>query len=114
MKAIIFLIALLFLSKAEAGITIAEYQKAKNLPEVMEVFKSYLGGAGAGLMVANVVLVRRNELPLYCQPGALAMGADTYLNIIDGQLKKYPNNPADTDIVIVLISGLAEIFPCKM
>ena len=81
--------------------------------------KLYVKGVSDGIVRANAFIEISGNSPLYCQPEKLALGIESYIGIIDRQIKALsssglpPEQLEQTDIGLVLLAGLQATFPCK-
>jgi hypothetical protein len=70
----------------------------------------YLGGVGAGYLVANVLMEQELKRSYYCAPDK-GLSGDDYAHLLDGFLVKYPLSD-DTPVSLALALTINNAFPC--
>lgn len=94
---------------ANAQMTMAQYNEAKNKP----ITRAFLGGVGEGLMWANVEFEHKYRMRFYCPPSNLAMNMTNYLQILDDYVQKNPKFVEEVPLPLLLKEALEKTFPCK-
>jgi hypothetical protein len=121
MRTILAAVCLLTLGGVElrAELTVKQYKDmmASGVGDRVSLARIYLTGVGDGIVAANVMTDMKKKTSLFCQPQKLALGIDNYVRILDDAITristKMPQEESDqTPIVLMLLRGLEETFPC--
>ncbi len=122
-NAILALLVFFTASSANAAITIKDYLKYKNSPDLVltmkEVVALHIEGMAGGFNWANSEIEALYGKQLFCPPGKLPLTADNYIRILDEQLEKWQEfikteGRMDRPILsFFLLEGLRKTFPCK-
>ena len=93
-------------------ISVKDYENLKNEQD-MDV---YMGGLGAGLLLANNRLQTKKQPALYCPPRDTVLRTDNFMKIVDSEIallkKTDPGGWQKPEIGGVLLDGLIKTFPC--
>jgi hypothetical protein len=73
----------------------------------------HLKGVLAGLEAANMTLVRRGDVPLYCPPRDAVITPQWAAGELTAYLAEYPKIPGNTSIAVVATFALSERFACQ-
>jgi hypothetical protein len=95
-----------------ASITVGAYRNARDDERVL--MQMYLDGIHNGLLMYGVLLkIQRNEEPLYCPPGKLAITEEQAEDIMLRWVRAQSENQDKTLVSLALLLGLEETFPCS-
>jgi hypothetical protein len=79
--------------------------------------RAYLYGVGRGFVIFNVELVSRQQQPLFCPPGALALAEENFITFINQGIKGLRRRAGPYRTMIwsnrFLLYELIAAFPCK-
>src|SRR5262245_26162860 len=102
--------------RGASTLTVKTYQEgiASGDKEVAMATKIYVGALGDGFMWANTF----TKGPFFCPPPKFIFDVDSYINIIDAQIKERSATRSKEDlngtfIAILLGYGLQSKFPCS-
>ena len=113
MKKLLGIVVLgLFLSSnayANTFMTYNEYKK--NLVENPVLAENYLKGVFDAIRMMNSISDKKSKL--FCHPEGFVLRLENGKDIIEQMFQKNPSLVKDEWIVILLISGLKDLFPCK-
>ncbi len=73
----------------------------------------HLKGVLAGLEAANMTLVRRGDVALYCPPRDAVITPEWAAGELAAYLALYPKIPGNTSIAVVATFALGERFACE-
>lgn len=113
-KPVLLLLVASTFSVPALSLTYTQYMRLKQGDETEQyAAKYYVKGAADGLLFANGYLDSVKLKSVYCQPKKLAIGPDTYLNILEDEIKLTSNlTQVDYPISVLLMWGLQRVFPC--
>lgn len=111
-KIILAIITPLVTNVALGGMTIDYYKEISKDEELKHIATAYVTGLGEGFFWSNAALKANNKNILYCPPPKLKINGDVYMDILNQQINdgKYAK---DTELGLVLFSGLRKTFPCS-
>ena len=115
-RASLIAIMIVFSTICRAEISVNQYEGARKHWKRGDVLETQVSGMIIGLGWANAELVDRKEIPLYCQPGKLALTAENALDLLDEFLKRPSlQSPEARQLPYgtVLLAALQDAFPCK-
>jgi len=120
MRTLLTLLFLALVAVQARALTVREYKATMASADKsgITLTRIYVGGLGEGIVAANVQAERINKAPIFCQPQKLALGIDNFVNILDSIITtistKAPREKVnEMSIVLLLLEGLQETFPCK-
>jgi hypothetical protein len=101
-----------------ADLTVKDYREITESgdKDSLATLRMYIAGLGSGLNWANAE-AQAKSVPLYCQPGTLALNTDNNIHTIEVTIKKFlvVKTQADLDkwsLGLILVRGLVDQFPC--
>lgn len=104
-----FIFFFLFSIPASAEVTVRDWDRVSSSKN----FKWYVAGVGSGFFWANIEAGELGLRQIYCQPSALAVNADNYMEILKKELNNYGGGyNLDTPLSLILLYGLKRTFPC--
>ncbi|MBS1857085.1 MAG: hypothetical protein JST11_17070 [Acidobacteria bacterium] len=100
-----------------AQILVKDYLSQKN-KYIREAQKMYVIGVAHGFSSANADLTGRGLPPLFCVPPKLPLGGDTYIHILDLQIKQMREwkewpEIQQWPVALVLLKALQQTFVCQ-
>jgi hypothetical protein len=114
-KQILFIFMVGACSVPAYALKYSDYMKLMRGDETQQfAAKYYVKGAADALLFANGYLDSMNLNTVYCQPKKLAIGPETYLNILEDEIKMTSNvAQVDYPVSLLLLWGLQRVLPCK-
>jgi hypothetical protein len=112
----VVMLCLVYLSGIVYGqVSIKTYQGLKAKGELgNEWLQTYISGLGRGFMWMNTALEYRGQPRMFCAPPHLPLGAHTFIDVLDGELKRSSMSdemPIEMPIELALLNGLKYTFP---
>lgn len=92
------------------AMTVSEFEKFKETPEIRLQAEIFVTGLGEGMGWAQSFYEGLGSKSMYCPPSKLALRRENYVDILEEQAIRM--KPSD-DVGVVLLAGLIRIFPCK-
>lgn len=113
-KKFLTVIAVWFVLAPALGMNYSQYVKLKSGSQDQQwVAKFYVKGVGDGLLFGNSHLLEAGRTGVYCQPLNVHVTPETYISILEGEIKRAPEVArVDYKIAILLMWGLQRRFPC--
>lgn len=119
MKTLLLALVITMVSTSTGAMSYAQLRKDKATGGNLWLFDLvYVKGLGQGYLIANGVLKERDSKPLYCQPGALALNEENYVDFIEKTADKLRAAGVNRDddkfgVEEMLMIGLQTTFPCS-
>jgi hypothetical protein len=113
-RSLIFFLLVGTISVPAFSLQYNQYKRFRQGDEMQQfAAKYYVKGAADALLFANGYLDSEGQKPMYCQPKKLSLGPDTYLNILEDEIKLTPKvEQVDYPVSVLLLWGLQRVFPC--
>ena len=113
-KLFVFLLLIMSNDVFAMNFTLKSYQELRLKKDDLTYlfFKSWLDGIYNGLVIADVFGSDLNNNSIFCQPEKLALTEENLEDIINRYIKTRQIKP-DSDLAIILVFALQEVFPCQ-
>lgn len=95
------------------GLTVSSYLSARKLD--VEESNKYIYRVAEGILAANALAEQKGS-PLFCVPRGFALNASDFHQVFEEELPNFKltkTRVEDAPVGIVLVIGLAKVFPCS-
>jgi len=109
-----FSVCMLYLSSADADMSISAYQKNINSSAKRDMTYFYLEAVGTGITWTNSIHTTRTGASLFCFPKKTPLTGELAANILNWSLTlpESRNFRKDDSVSMVLVGALMRKFPC--
>ncbi len=110
-----FSVCVLYLSPAEADMSITAYQKNMKSPSKRDMTYFYLEAVGTGITWTNSIHVKRTGATLFCMPKRTPLTGELAAKLLDWGLSLPESRTIkkDDSVSMILVASLMRKFPCQ-
>ena len=109
-----FSVCVLYLSPADADMSITAYQKNIKSPSKRDMTYFFLEAVGTGITWTNSIHITRTGASLFCFPKRTPLTGELAAKILDWSLSLPESRglKKDDSVLMVLVGALMRKFPC--
>jgi hypothetical protein len=113
MKKLLLLLLLIPNISYSFSLTFDSYLEFKKTSRGEYLMEYYIGGIGEGFLWYSSYSSALGGKPIYCVPPTLVLNAKNFMDILEREYYKNPNEYKNDPVGSTLIMGLRATFPCK-